>query len=809
MKPSLTLLTTAAMFLMIAFTSAQERCAAPADPALSSAALHQAVFKSSPSASAAAWAMGAKIPVAKQYHTVASLNGEIFVFGGVTANNYYNSASYRYSPATNTWTPITAFPVGRYLFGQAQAVNGKIYIMAGVDNLGTSYKVVPDVWEYDPVANTYSKKTDMPLPQGFCVSGVLEGKIYTIAGVSNTNDAFHKLVQVYDPATDTWSRATDYPRNVKYLSAATVNDKIVVTGGYNNTYPNMYYIADTYVGALNGGVLEWRKVADYPIGPTIYMSGVGVDGKAWFFGGRPSADNNAPATKRSFKYDPTADAWTTLEPKVKGIQALVQAGTDGKKVYLPGGQTFTGFATDTLEIFDTGAQGAPVLALSRNAVDRWVQRSQPVAEPLVIHNNGYADLTWNLSIASGGAGWLSLSASSGTIPPMQSASVELQFDGEGVTNGDHTAVLTLSSNDQTQPSADLHVTVHVQDEPVDEPQNVMIEEFSGTWCGWCPYGADTLKALIHDYPGRVHGVTYHQGTHDPLTTPNGSGVLKLLGVTSYPSAALNRMLDPGTGRLTMGRSTWRDVTQSILAEGRSPLRIEFVSKLHNPATRLTIVRVRVFFHQGIRGDLRLNLIQTESGLNVGQSYFYYDSLGQAKSTLLYPYYHAHAVRAVAPDSAGESLWTGGTHATQSYVEREIWFTSVDSVAEEAELIAFVHRFDGGKPGPILQSHGEKLREGSVAGAAIAPAPSEYFLSSAWPNPFNPSTAFRYGIPEAAHVRITVSDALGRELRVLVDGAREAGTHIEAFDASGLGSGIYYITMRTPAFVRTRAVTLVK
>ena len=51
-----------------------------------------------------------------------------------------------------------------------------------------------------------------------------------------------------------------------------------------------------------------------------------------------------------------------------------------------------------------------------------------------------------------------------------------------------------------------------------------------------------------------------------------------------------------------------------------------------------------------------------------------------------------------------------------------------------------------------------------------------FTVEAYPNPFNPQTSFRITLPEQAHVRLTVYDVLGRQIVVLVDGTRLAGTH---------------------------------
>ena len=65
-----------------------------------------------------------------------------------------------------------------------------------------------------------------------------------------------------------------------------------------------------------------------------------------------------------------------------------------------------------------------------------------------------------------------------------------------------------------------------------------------------------------------------------------------------------------------------------------------------------------------------------------------------------------------------------------------------------------------------------------------------FTVENYPNPFNPQTTLRITLSEEAHVRLTVYDVLGREITVLVEGTRLAGTHEARFDGSRLPSGLY-------------------
>jgi hypothetical protein len=79
----------------------------------------------------------------------------------------------------------------------------------------------------------------------------------------------------------------------------------------------------------------------------------------------------------------------------------------------------------------------------------------------------------------------------------------------------------------------------------------------------------------------------------------------------------------------------------------------------------------------------------------------------------------------------------------------------------------------------------------------------------FPNPFNPVTTIRFGLPATALVRVAVYDMLGREIKVLVDGAMPAGFHEVTFDAGSLASGLYLYRLETPEGVQVRPMTLLK
>ncbi len=73
-------------------------------------------------------------------------------------------------------------------------------------------------------------------------------------------------------------------------------------------------------------------------------------------------------------------------------------------------------------------------------------------------------------------------------------------------------------------------------------------------------------------------------------------------------------------------------------------------------------------------------------------------------------------------------------------------------------------------------------------------PKTITLHQNYPNPFNPSTVISYSIPEGSNVKLTIYDQLGREIQVLVDDFKLAGTHSAIFNADIYSSGINYYVL---------------
>lgn len=119
-------------------------------------------------------------------------------------------------------------------------------------------------------------------------------------------------------------------------------------------------------------------------------------------------------------------------------------------------------------------------------------------------------------------------------------------------------------------------------------------------------------------------------------------------------------------------------------------------------------------------------------------------------------------------------------------------------------------FDGG----VLYAGNNSLYyDGSPLFVGINPVgnsiPSTFSLEQNYPNPFNPATTIKFSIPQTGFVMLKVFDVTGREVASLVNGEIKAGLYKADFNASTLGSGVYFYKLVGSGFSDTKKMILIK
>lgn len=100
--------------------------------------------------------------------------------------------------------------------------------------------------------------------------------------------------------------------------------------------------------------------------------------------------------------------------------------------------------------------------------------------------------------------------------------------------------------------------------------------------------------------------------------------------------------------------------------------------------------------------------------------------------------------------------------------------------------------------------------GSVTSVEENLSDRSFHLLENYPNPFNPSTVIRFGVPKMESVNISLFDLAGREIASVVKSKTFAkGFHEINFDSKGISSGIYFCRIETPSFVKSIKMTVLK
>lgn len=133
-------------------------------------------------------------------------------------------------------------------------------------------------------------------------------------------------------------------------------------------------------------------------------------------------------------------------------------------------------------------------------------------------------------------------------------------------------------------------------------KNVVLEEYTGIHCGYCPDGHARAEQLNSDNPGRVSLINIHAGSfavpaagEPDFRTQFGDSLVALAGVTGYPSGTINRHIFPkvDASKTALSRSVWASVAPEIWAQP-SPVNIGFNSAF-DTSSRLLTINVEAYY----------------------------------------------------------------------------------------------------------------------------------------------------------------------------------------------------------------------
>jgi len=147
-------------------------------------------------------------------------------------------------------------------------------------------------------------------------------------------------------------------------------------------------------------------------------------------------------------------------------------------------------------------------------------------------------------------------------------------------------------------------------------------------------------------------------------------------------------------------------------------------------------------------------------------------------------------------------WVPGLYLYLAYVNNTFAYPAIDSASFTFTKLAV------GGAGPYVwdATCSGELFPGEVA---VASTPTTFAVTGTYPNPFNPSTAISFTLPEASRVTLNVYDVNGRQVASLVNGLMDAGSHKVTFNGSSLSSGVYLYVLKGANQTATGKMVLMK
>ena len=195
-------------------------------------------------------------------------------------------------------------------------------------------------------------------------------------------------------------------------------------------------------------------------------------------------------------------------------------------------------------------------------------------------------------------------------------------------------------------------------------RNVVIEEFTGRNCGYCPDGHVIANQIVHNNPGRVWAVNVHAGGFSPTSFPNlntteSNTILNGFGVSGFPSGAVNR-----SDYTALNRGQWASAASQQMAQA-AECNVAGQAVV-NPVTRVAKITVEVYYTgNSEEANNYLTVMMLQDSIMGSQS----GGTSNPEQMINGQYCHMHILRSTVTPTWGEQIapTTAGTLITKEYV----------------------------------------------------------------------------------------------------------------------------------------------
>ncbi len=229
-------------------------------------------------------------------------------------------------------------------------------------------------------------------------------------------------------------------------------------------------------------------------------------------------------------------------------------------------------------------------------------------------------------------------------------------------------------------------------------KNVVLEEFTGIHCGFCPDGHKISEQIAAANPNDFFAINIHVGSYatpsagEPdFRTQWGTAISGQSGLTGYPAGTVNRHLFAGMSQGTgtaMSRSNWSTATTQTIAQP-SYVNLAASADINLATKEMTLLVEGYFTGTGAPASMKLNVALLQNNIEGPQSG------SSANPSQVLPngnYNHMHMLRDLLTGQWGISIDTTaqGTFFSRSFTYQiPTAITNIPVELADLEIIVFI------------------------------------------------------------------------------------------------------------------------
>lgn len=200
------------------------------------------------------------------------------------------------------WESRTPMPAARWGSGTF-VTNGLAYVVGGRSN-GIDY---PQMWAYDPNANSWQQKADFPgTPRRLATVFAANGKGYYGLGINGTSNYMSDFWE-YDPVANSWTQRASFPAGPRYNTWQFVLNGIGYVGNGINTGASGPFLSDAFM--YNPATNMWTSATPIPDQGRHGAIGFAMNGKGYVVCGR---ENSLNFVQDFWSFDPSTGTWSAM-----------------------------------------------------------------------------------------------------------------------------------------------------------------------------------------------------------------------------------------------------------------------------------------------------------------------------------------------------------------------------------------------------------------------------------------------------------------------------------------------------------------